>query len=179
MRAATSAGFTFSYAGAPPDPGSISERIAIGAETVPVAKTPRRLAVLDAFIARRSRPFHLEVRDRAGSLLSLAAGFIAGRSGYLVYQVNDGRRPADNLALTTRAHLAETMIGIGLDELVFPNGVGGVLGRACARHFGREIVLVRRGLWSKLRIAQWAADPRYRGPEHRAYRRLLGRQDTK
>jgi hypothetical protein len=179
LRAAAADGRSFGWRDGPPCPEDFEERLAVGRETRPVAKTAARLTTLDAFLATRGQPVTVSLRSREGRLLSLAAGFIAGSAFYLVYQLNDGRLPELNLALTTRGLLIEALIERGIGEAVFPNGIGGSLAHACTRQHGCEAIWERTSLPAQLRLALWGRRRRFRGPEHRAYRRSRGWSDTK
>jgi hypothetical protein len=178
-RSAAKDGLVFEWREGPPAPEGYPERLAIGRETRPVPKTDARLRTLEAFLRKRDRPVTAAVHAADGRLLSPAAGFIAGPSFYLVYQVNDGRMPAANLALTLRGLLASALIDRGVGELVFPNGVGGVLSHACVRQAGCEVLFERTCPAAQLRLLFWGRRRRFSGPEHRAFRRSRGWGDTK
>jgi hypothetical protein len=168
-------GYRFEFALEPPPPAKFPERARVGALTMPVAKTPPRLAALDGFLCARRHPFHSAVRAGNGRLLSLAAGFITGDAAFLVYQLNDRLLPEASLALLNRAHVIRMLIDKRVREFVFPNGIrDGGLKNACVRHHGLELLLRRDSRWVDAKLRLWAR----RGRPHPVLR-MLSRQDPK
>ena len=171
-RLADEARFQFTFDSSAPSPESFSERAALGALTRPAAKTPARLAELDRILAARPRPFTSAVRSADSSLISFAAGFLAGNAAFLYVQLNDSTLPNADLALLNRSFLVEQLLRQGIEELIFPGGVKGVLEHACVREFGFELVLARNSALARMKLRFWRA----RAPDHPAARMLDSRR---
>jgi hypothetical protein len=166
LRNAEADGLTFAYLPQAPRDTTAPERYEVGSMTAPKPKTAGRLAELDAFLRLRRRPFHSMIRGRDGRLLSIATGFQAGTSAYLVYQANHKDHADANLALTHRSHLIRALIADGVRTFVFPNGINDVLRNACRRDHALEVLALRAGLFSERRIKRWLANE----PTHPAAR---------
>jgi Acetyltransferase (GNAT) domain len=159
QRNAEAEGLSFAYAPQAPrnSAAATAERSEVGLMTMPKPKSPRRLDELDAFLRLRRRPFHSTIRTRDGRLISIATGFQAGTSAYLVYQANHNEHADANLALTHRSLLIRALIGDGIRTLVFPNGINDVLRNACRRDHALELLALRAGRFSSRRINRWLA----------------------
>ena len=168
QRNAEADGLSFTYLPQAPRSAeaAVAERYELGRMTLPKPKSAGRLAELDAFLRLRRRPFHSLIRSRDGRLVSIATGFQAGTSAYLVYQANHKDHPDANLALTHRSYLIRALIAGGIRTFVFPNGINDVLRNACQRDHALELLALRAGLFSERRIAKWLA----REPGHPAAR---------
>ncbi len=168
QRNAEADGLSFTYLPQAPRSAeaAAAERSELGRMTLPKPKSAGRLAELDAFLRLRRRPFHSIVRSREGRLVSIATGFQAGTSAYLVYQANHKDYPDANLALTHRSYLIGALIADGIRAFVFPNGIHDVLRNACRRDHALELLALKAGVFSERRIAKWLA----REPGHPAAR---------
>jgi hypothetical protein len=152
-RKAAKGGYAFAFTPGAPREEEAAERYRLGAATHPAPRARNRLASYDRFIGARGRPFHSTIRTAAGDIVSLAAGFIAGETGFLVYQFNHVDHRQASLSLTNRSHLSEALIAQGVRELIFPNGCSGLLRQACAPWKGVEIVLIRRSFPALIKAA--------------------------
>jgi hypothetical protein len=145
-RKAAKSGYGFAFVPVAPRAEDVVERYRLGAATHPAPRSRARLDSYDRFIGARPRPYHSTIRTAAGDIVSLAAGFIAGQTGFLLYQFNHSDHREASLSLTNRSYLTEALIAEGVRELIFPNGCGGLLRQACEPWKGVEIVLIRRSL---------------------------------
>ncbi len=159
QRNAEADGLSFAYAPQAPrsSTSAVAERCDVGQMTLPKPKSAGRLAELDAFLRLRRRPFHSTIRTRDGRLISIATGFQAGRSAYLVYQANHKAHSDANLALTHRSLLIRALIEDGIRAFVFPNGIHDVLRNACRRDHALELLALRAGGFAGRRIKRWLA----------------------
>jgi hypothetical protein len=101
------------------------------ARTRPSPHSPSRVGRFERYVASTGGGFHSCLRDLRGQLISHCRGFLHERTAYLVYQLNDAAWHPLSPSLLHRAHLIEALIGLGVHELIFVHGCGGLLCHAC------------------------------------------------
>lgn len=141
--------FTFEQSGRP-DPTVLRR---LDAANIPCRYPKAALSRIEDYALRQERPFFCALGADQELPLSLARGYIAGDTAYLLYQLNDGQRRQLSPCLALRGFLIERLIALGVAHLEFVGGCCGILRHACVPTTVRQMRIIRTGRAARLKMA--------------------------
>ncbi len=128
----------------------LGARFELGRHAGPARYGRRQITAYENFLAAQDGSYAAGLYSNQGALLSYSSGLLSDGAAILRYQMNDRRHLKAALSLSLRGHLCEALIKAGVQELIVPGGVAGVLQHACRHRASGELILLRQSLGTAL-----------------------------
>ena len=139
---ADKAGVRFAFFATPPSRELFVKINELAARNLPRALRPQLIAEKEENIAAQLNQFHSTLSRSDGAIFSLCRGFLWETCAVVPYQLNDRDQFASNPSLLHRAYLAEWLIAKGVREIVFLDGLAGILRNAALPDVASTAVVV-------------------------------------